>query len=104
MRKMMLLAGSIIPVCSSGSIGHGGSGRGTIAALHGEIGVSLPGSARACRVHGPARVVGGAAAHRQKPYSNSSRRWGFDMSQSCCAAGIPEDRVGSTAQPHATAR
>jgi hypothetical protein len=33
MRKMMLLAGSIIPVCSSGSIGHGGSGRGTIAAL-----------------------------------------------------------------------
>jgi len=69
--------GTIIPVSSSGSISHGGSGRGTIAALHGGIGVSLPGSARACRVHRPARVVGGTATHRQKPYSNSSKQMGF---------------------------
>jgi hypothetical protein len=61
------------------------SGRGTIAALPGGISVSFPVTARACRVRRPARVVGGTAAHRQKPYSNSSSRWAFDMSQSFCA-------------------
>jgi hypothetical protein len=54
--------GTIIAGSSSDSTSEGSSGRGTIAALHGGIGVSLPGSARACRVHRPARVVGGTAA------------------------------------------
>jgi hypothetical protein len=59
--------------------------------------VSVPGTARACRVHRPARVVDGTAAPRQKPSSNSSRRWAFDMSQGFCAAGIAEDRADSIA-------
>jgi hypothetical protein len=90
MRKMMLLAGSIIPVCcSSGSIGH--------AASPSTIGVALTRIARACRVHRASKGAGCTAAHRQKPYSDSSRRWAFDMFQSFCAAGIPENRVDSTA-------
>jgi len=79
--------GSIITGCSSGSISHGGSGRGTIAALPSKIGMAFK----------PARVADCTAARRQKPSSNSSNRWAFETCQSFCAAGIPEDRVGSTA-------
>jgi hypothetical protein len=71
MRKMMLLAGSIIPVCSSGSIGHGGSGRGTIAALSSKIWMAFKRAARACRVHTAAGVAGYTVAHLQKLYSNN---------------------------------
>jgi hypothetical protein len=96
-------AGIIIACCSSGSTSHSGSGRGTIAALPLKKGVAFMGTAKACRIHTAAGVAGWTVARLQMLYSNSSRRWAFDTCQSFCAAGIPEDRGGSTARPHATA-